>query len=108
MLYRVTPVAVIGGSFLSGLAGHNISEAAAAGCAVMTGELTYLCLTFLCEKGRNICCSQSELWHAGPHVGHFYHMLVEMWQINPLAVKQVTKSQNYFSPILLPKQNTIL
>jgi hypothetical protein len=35
-------------------------------------------------------------------------MLVEMWQINPLAVKQVTKSQNYFSPILLPKQNTIL
>lgn len=38
MLYRVTPVAVIGGSFLPGLAGHNISEAAAAGCAVMTGE----------------------------------------------------------------------
>uniref|UniRef100_A0A0D9V7Z5 Amino acid transporter transmembrane domain-containing protein n=1 Tax=Leersia perrieri TaxID=77586 RepID=A0A0D9V7Z5_9ORYZ len=62
MLYRVTPIAVIGGSFLSGLAGHNISEAAAVGCAVMTG----------------------------PHVGHFYHMLVEMWQINPLAVKQIT------------------
>ncbi|XP_021313115.1 probable 3-deoxy-D-manno-octulosonic acid transferase, mitochondrial isoform X2 [Sorghum bicolor] len=62
MLYRVTPVAVIGGSFLPGLAGHNISEAAAAGCAVVTG----------------------------PHVGHFYHMLVEMWQINPLAVKQVS------------------
>jgi len=35
-------------------------------------------------------------------------MLVEMWQINPLAVKQVTNSQNYFSDILLPKQNTIL
>uniref|UniRef100_A0A0E0JR85 3-deoxy-D-manno-octulosonic-acid transferase N-terminal domain-containing protein n=1 Tax=Oryza punctata TaxID=4537 RepID=A0A0E0JR85_ORYPU len=61
MLYRVTPIAVIGGSFLPGLAGHNISEAAAVGCAVMTG----------------------------PHVGHFYHMLVEMWQINPFAVKQV-------------------
>jgi 3-deoxy-D-manno-octulosonic-acid transferase len=61
MLYRVTPIAVIGGSFLPGLAGHNISEAAAVGCAVMTG----------------------------PSVGHFYHMLVEMWQINPLAVKQV-------------------
>ncbi|XP_035821908.1 probable 3-deoxy-D-manno-octulosonic acid transferase, mitochondrial-like isoform X3 [Zea mays] len=60
MLYRVTPIAVVGGSFLPGLAGHNFSEAAAAGCAVMTG----------------------------PHVGHFYHMLVEMWQINPLAVKQ--------------------
>jgi len=55
MLYRVTPVAVIGGSFLSGLAGHNISEAAAAGCAVMTGEsmvLTYLYLAFLCEKSQ--------------------------------------------------------
>lgn len=62
MLYRVTPIAVVGGSFLPGLAGHNFSEAAAAGCAVMTG----------------------------PHVGHFYHMLVEMWQINPLAVKQVS------------------
>ncbi|KAL6614137.1 hypothetical protein ACP70R_036407 [Stipagrostis hirtigluma subsp. patula] len=61
MFYRVAPVAVIGGSFLPGLAGHNISEAAAAGCAVITG----------------------------PHVGHFYHMLVEMWQISPLAAKQV-------------------
>lgn len=61
MLYRVTPIAVIGGSFLPGIAGHNISEAAAAGCAVLTG----------------------------PNVGHFYHMLVEMWQINPLAVNQV-------------------
>lgn len=38
MLYRVTPIAVVGGSFLPGLAGHNFSEAAAAGCAVMTGE----------------------------------------------------------------------
>lgn len=35
--YRLTPIAVIGGSFLHGLAGHNISEAAAAGCAVLTG-----------------------------------------------------------------------
>ncbi|KAL6840291.1 hypothetical protein ACP4OV_030101 [Aristida adscensionis] len=61
VLYKVAPIAVIGGSFLPGLAGHNISEAAAAGCAVITG----------------------------PHVGHFHHMLVEMWQINPLAVKQV-------------------
>ncbi|XP_010232574.1 probable 3-deoxy-D-manno-octulosonic acid transferase, mitochondrial isoform X2 [Brachypodium distachyon] len=60
MLYRVTPIAVVGGSFLPSLAGHNFSEAAAAGCAVLTGS----------------------------HVGHFYHMLVEMWQINPLAVKQ--------------------
>jgi 3-deoxy-D-manno-octulosonic-acid transferase len=45
MLYRVTPIAVIGGSFLPGLAGHNISEAAAVGCAVMTG--TQECKTHL-------------------------------------------------------------
>lgn len=37
--YRLTPIAVIGGSFLPGLTGHNISEAAAAGCAVLTGNL---------------------------------------------------------------------
>lgn len=36
--YRLTPIAVIGGSFFPGLSGHNISEAAAAGCAVLTGE----------------------------------------------------------------------
>jgi hypothetical protein len=36
-------------------------------------------------------------WLSGPHVGHFYHMLVELWQINPLAIKQVTK----FSVLLL-------
>ncbi|XP_022143949.1 probable 3-deoxy-D-manno-octulosonic acid transferase, mitochondrial isoform X2 [Momordica charantia] len=40
-LYGITPIAVVGGSFLPGLAGHNISEAAAAGCAVLTGESTY-------------------------------------------------------------------
>lgn len=37
-LYRITPIAVIGGSFLPGFTGHNISEAAAAGCAVLTGK----------------------------------------------------------------------
>ncbi|BAT96004.1 hypothetical protein VIGAN_08286700 [Vigna angularis var. angularis] len=36
-LYTLTPIAVIGGSLLPGLSGHNISEAAAAGCAVLTG-----------------------------------------------------------------------
>lgn len=35
--YRITPIALIGGSLLPGLNGHNISEAAAAGCAVLTG-----------------------------------------------------------------------
>lgn len=41
-MYRITPIAVIGGSFLPELAGHNLSEAAAAGCAVLTGELSSL------------------------------------------------------------------
>ncbi|VVB13102.1 unnamed protein product [Arabis nemorensis] len=61
-LYRVAPIAVIGGSFLPGLTGHNLSEAAAAGCAVITG------------------C----------HVGHFSHMVKTMQQLNPLSVTQVS------------------
>ncbi|XAR69692.1 Lipid IV(A) 3-deoxy-D-manno-octulosonic acid transferase [Bertholletia excelsa] len=60
--YRLTPIAVIGGSFLPGLTGHNISEAAAAGCAVLTG------------------C----------HVGHFGHMVQEMQRVTPLSVLQVS------------------
>lgn len=35
--YGVAPIAVIGGSFFPELTGHNVSEAAAAGCAVITG-----------------------------------------------------------------------
>ncbi|KAK9290132.1 hypothetical protein L1049_008298 [Liquidambar formosana] len=61
-LYRLSPIAVIGGSFLPGSAGHNISEAAAAGCAVLTGH----------------------------NVGHFSHMVVEMQRLNPLSVLQVS------------------
>ncbi|KAK2987899.1 hypothetical protein RJ640_003166 [Escallonia rubra] len=61
--YRLTPIAVIGGSFLPGLTGHNISEAAAAGCAVLTGR----------------------------HLGHFAHMALEMQRLNPLSVLQVAK-----------------
>lgn len=61
-LYRLTPIAVVGGSFFPGSAGHNISEAAAAGCAVLTGH----------------------------HVGHFSHMVHEMQRLNPLSVLQVS------------------
>lgn len=61
-LYRTTPIAVIGGSFLPGFTGHNISEAAAAGCAVLTG----------------------------PYVGHFSDMISDMRRINPLSVLQVS------------------
>ncbi|GFP94435.1 probable 3-deoxy-d-manno-octulosonic acid transferase mitochondrial [Phtheirospermum japonicum] len=63
--YRLTPIAVIGGSFLLGLAGHNISEAAAAGCAILTGR----------------------------HVGHFSHMVAEMQRVNPFSVLQVTNEK---------------
>ncbi|TYK07372.1 putative 3-deoxy-D-manno-octulosonic acid transferase [Cucumis melo var. makuwa] len=60
-LYGITSIAVVGGSFLPGLAGHNISEAAAAGCAVLTG----------------------------PYVGHFSSMVAKMQQFNPMSVLQV-------------------
>jgi 3-deoxy-D-manno-octulosonic-acid transferase len=53
MLYKVTPIAVVGGSFLPSLAGHNFSEAAAAGCAVLTGKAnvsTYLNLNHFFSK----------------------------------------------------------
>ncbi|KAH9615048.1 hypothetical protein KSS87_005319 [Heliosperma pusillum] len=62
-LYKLMPIAVIGGSFLSGLAGHNISEAMASGCAVLTG----------------------------PHIGHFSHMVSAMQRFNNLSVLQVSK-----------------
>ncbi|GFZ10771.1 KDO transferase A [Actinidia rufa] len=44
--YRLTPIAVIGGSFFPHLTGHNICEAAAAGCAVLTGGLGTHDITF--------------------------------------------------------------
>ncbi|CAI0469433.1 unnamed protein product [Linum tenue] len=61
-LYSLTPIALVGGSFCPGFAGHNISEAAAAGCAVLTGV----------------------------HVGHFSHMINEMQRLDPLSVVQVS------------------
>ncbi|KAF5194957.1 3-deoxy-D-manno-octulosonic acid transferase [Thalictrum thalictroides] len=64
-LYQIMPIAVIGGSFLPGLAGHNISEAAAAGCAVLTGY----------------------------HVGHFSHMVFAMQQANAFSVRQVSEKR---------------
>ncbi|RZC70632.1 hypothetical protein C5167_033801 [Papaver somniferum] len=71
-LYRIIPVAVIGGSFLPGLAGHNVSEAAAAGCAVLTGR----------------------------YVGHFSRMILEMQQINPLSVMQVSGQTDLLKKLL--------
>ncbi|KAL8144422.1 hypothetical protein V2J09_017454 [Rumex salicifolius] len=59
--YKLAPIAVVGGSFLPGLKGHNVSEAAAAGCAVLTG----------------------------PHIAHFSHMVLSMQKLNPLSIVQV-------------------
>ncbi|KAK6942692.1 3-deoxy-D-manno-octulosonic-acid transferase, N-terminal [Dillenia turbinata] len=61
-LYELTPIAVIGGSFLPGLAGHNVAEAAAAGCAVLTGSF----------------------------LGHFSDMVMKMQELNPISVLQVS------------------
>ncbi|KAG9160465.1 hypothetical protein Leryth_008864 [Lithospermum erythrorhizon] len=65
VFYGLTPIAVIGGSFLPESAGHNISEAAAAGCAVLTGY----------------------------HIGHFSCMVQRMKQLNPLSIMQVSGDQ---------------
>ncbi|KAL6559256.1 hypothetical protein OROHE_006625 [Orobanche hederae] len=46
--YKLSPIAVIGGSFLLGSAGHNISEAAAAGCAVLTGYFFIISILHVC------------------------------------------------------------
>jgi 3-deoxy-D-manno-octulosonic-acid transferase len=35
--YSLAPVAFVGGSLVEGLSGHNLAEAAAAGCVVLTG-----------------------------------------------------------------------
>ncbi|KAL8526235.1 hypothetical protein ACS0TY_015452 [Phlomoides rotata] len=63
--YKLTPIAVVGGSFLVGSKGHNILEAAAAGCAVLTGH----------------------------HVGHFSAMVAEMQRVNSLSVLQVSSEK---------------
>ncbi|XP_024537135.1 probable 3-deoxy-D-manno-octulosonic acid transferase, mitochondrial [Selaginella moellendorffii] len=63
-LYNSVPIAVVGGSLLKGLAGHNMAEAAACGCAVLTGT----------------------------HLGHFSKMLKEMQSISPLSILQVSSA----------------
>ena len=37
LFYQLSCVAFVGGSLFKGMAGHNIAEAAAAGCAIVTG-----------------------------------------------------------------------
>jgi type IV secretory pathway VirB2 component (pilin) len=37
--YAMVAIAFVGGSLVQGLAGHNVAEAAAAGCVVLTGTL---------------------------------------------------------------------
>ncbi|KAG0607959.1 hypothetical protein M758_8G066900 [Ceratodon purpureus] len=59
--YAMVPIAFVGGSLVQGLAGHNLAEAAAAGCIVLTGY----------------------------HIGHFQEMVEEMQKMSPLSVQQV-------------------
>lgn len=88
-LYTLTPIAVIGGSFLPGLSGHNISEAAAAGCAILTGaRFDLFCSSY--KSQHSILVAETQLI-SGRHVGHFSHMVLEMQQTNPLSVLQVGK-----------------
>ncbi|KAJ7529899.1 hypothetical protein O6H91_15G070500 [Diphasiastrum complanatum] len=60
--YGLTPIAFVGGSLLNGLSGHNMAEAAACGCAVLTG----------------------------PHIGHFSKMVGEMQRHSQLSIEQVS------------------
>lgn len=62
MFYHASWVAFVGGSLLKGLGGHNLAEAAAAGCAVITG----------------------------PHIGHFSQMVSDFQHISPLSIQQVS------------------
>jgi len=63
--YSLAPVAFVGGSLVKGLSGHNLAEAAAAGCVVLTGH----------------------------YIGHFQEMLLELQKIAPLSVQQVDGEQ---------------
>ncbi|KAH7445788.1 hypothetical protein KP509_01G024500 [Ceratopteris richardii] len=60
-LYRVSEVAFIGGSLIKGMMGHNLAEAAAAGCAVLTG----------------------------PYIGHFSQMVSDFHQVARDSIWQV-------------------
>lgn len=61
--YSVASIAVIGGSFIPGLTGHNLSEAAAAGCAVITGSLN--------DKMRCLYSMPLSLFYLNHHVIFF-------------------------------------
>lgn len=88
-------MAVIGGSFLPGLTGHNILEAAAAGCAVLTGE--YFLQKPVLFASHVIL---KMLLISGHHVGHFSDMVLKMQRSNPLSVLQVRRASCLFSLFL--------
>eukprot|EP00850_Spirogloea_muscicola_P002451 SM000009S23580 [mRNA] locus=s9:793839:797987:- [translate_table: standard] len=62
LLYAEVAVAFVGGSLLPHCRGHNLAEAAAAGCAVLTGK----------------------------HVGHFSSMIATLQRLDPLSLLQVS------------------
>ncbi|RVW48195.1 putative 3-deoxy-D-manno-octulosonic acid transferase, mitochondrial [Vitis vinifera] len=74
--YTLTPIAVIGGSFLPGLTGHNISEAAAAGCAVLTVNFRSSCWAFF-GYGTENATIESFVSSAASGVGSRFNVRVE-------------------------------
>lgn len=105
-LYTLTPIAVIGGSFLPGLSGHNISEAAAAGCAILTGTIFDLyCSSY---KSQHCILVAGTQLISGRHVGHFSHMVREMQQMNPLSVLQVRKMSHLLIEIVQHHKTNLL
>eukprot|EP00850_Spirogloea_muscicola_P023154 SM000333S12556 [mRNA] locus=s333:75564:79742:+ [translate_table: standard] len=65
LLYAEVAVAFVGGSLLPHCCGHNLAEAAAAGCAVLTGK----------------------------HVGHFSSMIATLQRLDPLSLLQVSNAE---------------
>eukprot|EP00850_Spirogloea_muscicola_P012831 SM000084S23167 [mRNA] locus=s84:517007:521095:- [translate_table: standard] len=65
LLYAEVAVAFVGGSLLPHCRGHNLAEAAAAGCAVLTGK----------------------------HVGHFSSMIATLQRLDPLSLLQVSDAE---------------
>ncbi|KAG8078524.1 hypothetical protein GUJ93_ZPchr0007g4894 [Zizania palustris] len=45
-------------------------------------------VNFVLRSTREVLSSNTSIYMVdmlGPHIGHFYHMLAEMWQINPIS-----------------------
>ncbi|WIA36478.1 hypothetical protein OEZ86_007778 [Tetradesmus obliquus] len=71
LMYSVSEVAFVGNSLLEGCGGHNLAEAAVAGCAVLVGE----------------------------HAGHFNTMADELNQAAIMAAEEASAAVNSSGPL---------